>query len=84
MNNDIFGANGFDDIFNDPFFKQALGDSNGRQQMRQQPIQVQERTPQNKKSLLDEYGTDLTQMAKDGKLDPVIGGIKKLNKWKKF
>ena len=78
MNNDIFGANGFDDIFNDPFFKNAMSDSNNGQQMRQQPIQVQERRPQQKKTLLDEYGTDLTQMAKDGKLDPVIGRDKEI------
>ena len=79
MNNDIFGSNGFDDIFNDPFFRNAMSDSNGRQQSRQQgPIQVQERRPQQKKTLLDEYGTDLTKMAKDGKLDPVIGRDKEI------
>ena len=55
-----------------------MSDSNGRQQSNQQPIQVQERRPQQKKSLLDEYGTDLTKMAKDGKLDPVIGRDKEI------
>lgn len=41
MNNDIF-----DDIFNDPFFKQQLPNMSDQQQMRQQPVQVQERRPQ--------------------------------------
>ncbi|MCV3740781.1 ATP-dependent Clp protease ATP-binding subunit [Lentilactobacillus hilgardii] len=73
MNNDIF-----DDIFNDPFFKQQLPNMSGQQQMRQQPVQVQERRPQNKTTLLDQYGTDLTKMAKDRKLDPVIGRDKEI------
>ncbi len=73
MNDDIF-----DDIFNDPFFKQQFPNMNGQSQMRQQPVQVQERRPQNKTTLLDQYGTDLTKMAKDGKLDPVIGRDKEI------
>ncbi|KRM11130.1 ATP-dependent Clp protease, ATP-binding subunit [Lentilactobacillus farraginis DSM 18382 = JCM 14108] len=73
MNNDIFG-----DIFDDPFFKQEFPEMTGQRRMRQQPIQVQERRPQNKTTLLDQYGTDLTQMAKDGKLDPVIGRDKEI------
>lgn len=72
MNNDIFN-----DIFNDPFFKEQFPGTAGRQEMRQ-PVQVQERQPQNKSTLLDKYGTDLTKMAKDGKLDPVIGRDKEI------
>lgn len=37
------------------------------------PIPTAEQTPQGKQSLLQEFGRDLTQMARDKKLDPVIG-----------
>ncbi len=73
MNNDMF-----DDIFNDPFFKQAFPSTDGRREMRSQPIQVQEQPAQNNTTLLDQYGTNLTQMAKDEKLDPVIGRDKEI------
>ena len=77
MANDIFDA-GFDDLFNDPFFKQNFPAGNGHQEMHRIPVQTQERTPQNKQTLLDQYGTDLTKMAKEGQLDPVIGRDKEI------
>lgn len=64
----------FNDIFNDPFFKDAFQtSSNGRQNINPESIQTVEKPQQGKSSLLDKYGTDLTKLAKEGKLDPVIG-----------
>ena len=87
MNNDIFGYNNLDDILNDPFFRDAISSGNGRMSINGQPVdpnqlrqmqaqngqQPAQQQPQSNQPLLDEYGTDMTQLAKDGDLDPVIG-----------
>lgn len=86
MNNDMFGFNNLDDILNDPFFRNAMNAGNGRMTINGQPVSPEQlkqmqaeqggQQPQQSKSkhpLLDEYGTDMTQLAKDGDLDPVIG-----------
>ena len=36
-------------------------------------VQVTSQSPESTYEALQTYGTDLTQMARDGKLDPVIG-----------
>ncbi|WP_308556565.1 AAA family ATPase [uncultured Lactobacillus sp.] len=79
MNNEFFGD--FDDLFNalngnnnnaannnnmrnnDPRMQMGGGNGNGGQGGR---------------SLLDQYGTDLTALAKKGKIDPVIGRDKEI------
>lgn len=76
-NNAFFGD--FDDLLN------ALNNSNNEQN------NSQERDPRmqmgggrrggnngGQKSLLDQYGTDLTDLAKKGKIDPVIGRDKEI------
>lgn len=71
---DPFGFNQFDDLF------KALSQGRQPQQPNQGPPSRQ--TPPNgnqpprggnRGGLLGEYGVDLTQMAKEGKIDPVIG-----------
>lgn len=77
-NNDAFFGD-FDDLLN------ALNNSNNEQN------NSQERDPRmqmgggrrggnngGQKSLLDQYGTDLTDLAKKGKIDPVIGRDKEI------
>lgn len=71
---DPFGFNQFDDLF------RALSQSRQPQQSNQTPPGRQNfsngnQPPRggNRGGLLGEYGVDLTQMAKDGKIDPVIG-----------
>ncbi|MCY9806421.1 ATP-dependent Clp protease ATP-binding subunit [Lentilactobacillus senioris] len=86
MNNDMFGFNNLDDILNDPFFRNAMNTGNGRMTINGQPVSPEQlkqmqagqsgqqpQQPKSKHPLLDEYGTDMTQLAKDGDLDPVIG-----------
>ncbi len=81
MNNEFFGD--FDDLFNalngnnnnaannnnmgnnDPIMQMGGGNGNGGQGGR---------------SLLDQYGTDLTALAKKGKIDPVIGRDKEITR----
>lgn len=79
MNNDnnaIFGD--FDDLFN------ALNGNNRNASNNNQGPDMQmgggPRGPQggNNRSLLDQYGTDLTALAKKGKIDPVIGRDKEI------
>ena len=80
MNNDnnaIFGD--FDDLFN------ALNGNNRSAANNNQGPDMQmgaggPRGPQggNNRSLLDQYGTDLTALAKKGKIDPVIGRDKEI------
>lgn len=87
-NNDLFGFNNLDDILNDPFFRDAFNNGNSRMTINGQPVSkdqlrqmqanngqqpVRQQQPKSNHPLLDEYGTDMTQMAKDGDLDPVIG-----------
>ena len=62
---DPFGFNNLDDMF------RAMNE-----QMAQVQGQQNTQSKKNKNSkhqLLDEYGINLTQQARDGKLDPVIG-----------
>src|SRR5699024_8020585 len=88
MNNDLFGFNNLDDILNDPFFRDAFNNGNSRMTINGQPVSkdqlrqmqanngqqpVRQQQTKSNHPLLDEYGTDMTQMAKDGDLDPVIG-----------
>lgn len=72
MANDPFEYSSFDDLFSDPFFKRAFeaDDQSYRRQMPQQPQPSQH---SGKKTLLEEYGLDMTKLAKNGDLDPVIG-----------
>lgn len=76
-NNAFFGD--FDDLFN------ALNNNNNEQnnpQGRDPRMQMGggRRSGNNggQKSLLDQYGTDLTDLAKKGKIDPVIGRDKEI------
>ncbi|MCC5889069.1 MAG: AAA family ATPase [Alkalibacterium sp.] len=71
---DPFGFNQFDDLF------RAFSQGRQPQQPNQSPSQRQNfsggsQPPRggNRGGLLGEYGVDLTQMAKEGKIDPVIG-----------
>ncbi|WP_088838978.1 MULTISPECIES: ATP-dependent Clp protease ATP-binding subunit [unclassified Listeria] len=57
----------------DDFFRQISGNMNQNGATAQRGSQVQTETRQGGSGLLDEFGTNLSQMAKDGKLDPVIG-----------
>lgn len=68
-----FGSSPFDD-----FFRQLNGNRNPnfgaeRDVNRERQSQVQTQAPGNGGGLLDEFGTNLTDLAKNNKLDPVIG-----------
>ncbi|GAY74381.1 ATP-dependent Clp protease ATP-binding subunit ClpA [Lentilactobacillus kosonis] len=77
MAQDPFGFGGLDDIF------RAM--QNGNPDMNNQQSSVPPTQPQgptnggqngrsgNGNSLLDQYGINMTQLAKDGKIDPVVG-----------
>lgn len=73
-NNEFFGD--FDDLFN------ALnGNNNAANNNRNIDPRMQMgggNGGQGGKSLLDQYGTDLTELAKKGKIDPVIGRDKEI------
>ncbi|MCT7698228.1 MAG: ATP-dependent Clp protease ATP-binding subunit, partial [Lactobacillus crispatus] len=79
-NNEFFGD--FDDLFN------ALNGNNNNaannnNEMRNNDPRMQMgggagNGGQNGRSLLDQYGTDLTALAKKGKIDPVIGRDKEI------
>jgi ATP-dependent Clp protease ATP-binding subunit ClpB len=62
------------------FGKSLLSDSNLSESQLKSAIdqirgnqKVTDQTPENKYEVLEKYGRDLTQYARDGKLDPVIG-----------
>lgn len=79
---DPFGFNQFDDLF------KALSQNQNPNTQRPTPPNQQftgngQQPPQNgggRGGLLGEYGVDLTQMAKDGKIDPVIGRDKEIER----
>lgn len=80
---DPFGFGNFDDLF------KALSQNNAGPQNPQTPPTQQnfrgngQQPPQNpnrRGGLLGEYGVDLTQMAKEGKIDPVIGRDKEIER----
>ncbi|WP_297817276.1 ATP-dependent Clp protease ATP-binding subunit [uncultured Lactobacillus sp.] len=75
MNNEFFGN--FDDLFN------ALNNQNKNQNPNDQDPRMQMGGGRmgggnGRQSLLDQYGTDLTDLAKKGKIDPVIGRDKEI------
>ncbi|GEK92060.1 ATP-dependent Clp protease ATP-binding subunit [Alkalibacterium kapii] len=77
---DPFGFNQFDDLF------RALSQNQNPNAQRPQPTQQfsgnGQEPPKNggRGGLLGEYGVDLTQMARDGKIDPVIGRDKEIER----
>lgn len=77
--NEVSGNGGspFDDIF-----RQLSGAANqaGREQRSQSNPQVQTQSAGGGNGLLDEFGTNLTDMAKKDQLDPVIGRDKEIKR----
>ncbi|MFL2060664.1 ATP-dependent Clp protease ATP-binding subunit [Marinilactibacillus psychrotolerans] len=80
---DPFGFGNFDDLF------RAISQGNTQNPNQQTPPNQAfrgngQQPPRNNASgrggLLGEYGVDLTQMAKDGKIDPVIGRDKEIER----
>lgn len=71
------GGSPFDDIF-----RQLSGAANqaGREQRSQSNPQVQTQSAGGGNGLLDEFGTNLTDMAKKDQLDPVIGRDKEIKR----
>lgn len=51
---------------------------------RQQQAQTASKKPANDTPVLDNFGTDMTKAAEEGRLDPVVGRERKLNAWLKF
>ncbi|MBC6116249.1 AAA domain-containing protein [Listeria innocua] len=79
-----FGANEFPGAGGSPFddiFRQLSGAANqaGRKQQSQRNPQVQTQNGGGN-GLLDEFGTNLTDMAKNDQLDPVIGRDKEIKR----
>ena len=58
----------------------TVGVSSGQQQPGQQSGQQQQRGEKSKTPILDEFARDLTQLARDKKLDPVIGRAKEIER----
>jgi len=58
----------------------AVGAGAGNQQSQQQTAQAPPRQEKSKTPILDEFARDLTQLAKDKKLDPVIGRSKEIER----
>ncbi|HAK1144195.1 TPA: ATP-dependent Clp protease ATP-binding subunit, partial [Listeria monocytogenes] len=80
-----FGANEFPGASGSPFddiFRQLSGAASqaNREQRSQANAQVQTQTAGGGNGLLDEFGTNLTDMAKNGQLDPVIGRDKEIKR----
>lgn len=81
-----FGANEFPGTGGSPFddiFRQLSGaaaNQANREQRSQANPQVQTQTSGGGNSLLDEFGTNLTDMAKNDQLDPVIGRDKEIKR----
>ncbi|EAD5709367.1 AAA family ATPase [Listeria innocua] len=80
-----FGANEFPGAGGSPFddiFRQLSGAANqaSREQQSQRNAQVQTQTGGAGNGLLDEFGTNLTDMAKNDQLDPVIGRDKEIKR----
>lgn len=80
-----YGANEFSGNGGSPFddiFRQLSGAANqaGREQRSQANSQVQTQSAGGGNGLLDEFGTNLTDMAKKDQLDPVIGRDKEIKR----
>ncbi|MBC1709228.1 AAA domain-containing protein [Listeria welshimeri] len=80
-----YGANEFSGNGGSPFddiFRQLSGAANqaGREQRSQANPQVQTQSAGVGNGLLDEFGTNLTDMAKKDQLDPVIGRDKEIKR----
>ncbi|EHW9790073.1 AAA family ATPase [Listeria innocua] len=80
-----FGANEFPGAGGSPFddiFRQLSGAANqaSHEQRSQRNPQVQTQTGDGGNGLLDEFGTNLTDMAKNDQLDPVIGRDKEIKR----
>ncbi|EAK9530386.1 ATP-dependent Clp protease ATP-binding subunit [Listeria monocytogenes] len=80
-----FGANEFPGASGSPFddiFRQLSGAASqaNREQRSQANAQVQTQTASGGNGLLDEFGTNLTDMAKNEQLDPVIGRDKEIKR----
>lgn len=77
MAQDNFGFSDFDDIFrmmNDDIARQQrMSRQQPQQQMRQQQMRSQQQVPQQEQGLLDQYGINMTEEARRGNFDPVIG-----------
>ncbi|MBC2118636.1 ATP-dependent Clp protease ATP-binding subunit [Listeria marthii] len=78
--NEFPGAGGspFDDIFRQ--LSGAAANQANREQRSQANPQVQTQTSGGGNGLLDEFGTNLTDMAKNNQLDPVIGRDKEIKR----
>ncbi|MBF2362284.1 ATP-dependent Clp protease ATP-binding subunit [Listeria marthii] len=78
--NEFSGAGGspFDDIFRQ--LSGAAANQSNREQRSQANPQVQTQTSGGGNGLLDEFGTNLTDMAKNDQLDPVIGRDKEIKR----
>ena len=82
MTQDPFGFSSFDDIF------RMMNDDRARMQQAQQQQRMQQSNGQpqmqrggnNNGGLLEEFGMNMTQMARDGKFDPVIGREKEIQR----
>ena len=57
--------------------------SSGRGGDERQQAQTASKKPSNDTPVLDNFGTDMTKAAEEGKLDPVVGREKKSNVWPK-
>ncbi|MEN1006207.1 ATP-dependent Clp protease ATP-binding subunit, partial [Listeria monocytogenes] len=80
-----FGSNEFPGASGSPFddiFRQLSGAANqaNREQRSQANAQVQTQTAGGGNGILDEFGTNLTDMAKNEQLDPVIGRDKEIKR----
>ncbi|MBC1345326.1 AAA domain-containing protein [Listeria welshimeri] len=80
-----YGANEFSGNGGSPFddiFRQLSGAANqaGREQRSQSNPQIQTQSAGGGNGLLDEFGTNLTDMAKKDQLDPVIGRDKEIKR----
>ncbi|AIS62252.1 ATP-dependent Clp protease ATP-binding subunit [Listeria ivanovii] len=69
------GSSPFDDIF-----RQLSGAANQANREQQSHAQVQTQAGNGGNGLLDEFGTNLTDMAKNNQLDPVIGRDKEIKR----
>ncbi|MBF2543161.1 ATP-dependent Clp protease ATP-binding subunit, partial [Listeria seeligeri] len=72
------GGSPFDDIFRQ--LSGAAANQPNREQRSQANPQVQTQTSGGGNGLLDEFGTNLTDMAKNDQLDPVIGRDKEIKR----
>lgn len=82
MAQDTFGFSDFDDIFRMMNNDASRMSRSQQDQMRNQQMRGQ-RTPQQpkeEKGMLDQYGINMTELARRGKFDPVIGRDDEINR----